>query len=385
MEVKKVPKVQFGDVARECRENYKGDQTGMPVVGLEHLEPETMTLHAWGTSADNNFTKCFHKGQVLFGRRRAYLKKAVVAPFDGICSGDITVIEAKADILNPELLPFIVQNDDFFRFAVGHSAGSLSPRVKWEHLQNYEFTLPSMAEQDELVELLRAMERTKNAYKELIIKTDELVKSQFVEMFGDPVKNEKSWAIKPIKELYSVGSSKRIYAAEQTKAGVPFLRVSDICSLIDGDNVQPSLYISEDKFAELESNDLVPTENDILVTSRGTIGRCYIIKASDKFYFQDGMVTWLKQKGFSIEPLYVSTLFAANSFSELLDKATNKTTVHYISIDKLAAIPIPVPPIELQKQFTAFVEHVDKSKFAAQQALADLTATQKALMRQYLG
>ena len=204
-------------------------------------------------------------------------------------------------------------------------------------------------------------------------------------MFGDPVKNEKSWAIKPIKELYSVGSSKRIYAAEQTKAGVPFLRVSDICSLIDGDNVQPSLYISEDKFAELESNDLVPTANDILVTSRGTIGRCYIIKASDKFYFQDGMVTWLKQKGFSIEPLYVSTLFAANSFSELLDKATNKTTVHYISIDKLAAIPIPVPPIELQKQFTAFVEHVDKSKFAAQQALADLTATQKALMRQYLG
>lgn len=175
-----MPKVQFGDVARECRETYKGDQTGMPVVGLEHLEPETMTLHSWGSSADNNFTKCFHKGQVLFGRRRAYLKKAVVAPFDGICSGDITVIEAKADILNPDLLPFIVQNDDFFRFAVGHSAGSLSPRVKWEHLQNYEFTLPSMAEQDELVELLRAMERTKNAYKELIIKTDELVKSQFL-------------------------------------------------------------------------------------------------------------------------------------------------------------------------------------------------------------
>lgn len=175
-----MPKVQFGDVARECRETYKGDQTGMPVVGLEHLEPETMTLHAWGSSADNSFTKYFHKGQVLFGRRRAYLKKAVVAPFDGICSGDITVIEAKVDVLNHELLPFIVQNDDFFRFAVGHSAGSLSPRVKWEHLQNYEFTLPSMAEQGKLVELLQAMERTKTAYKNLIAKTDELVKSQFL-------------------------------------------------------------------------------------------------------------------------------------------------------------------------------------------------------------
>lgn len=221
--------------------------------------------------------------------------------------------------------------------------------------------------------------------KQMLADLDELVKSQFVEIFGDPVKNERAWAMKPIKDLYSVGSSKRIYAAEQTTVGVPFLRVSDICSLIDGDNVQPSLYISEDKFAELESNDLVPTANDILVTSRGTIGRCYIIKASDKFYFQDGMVTWLKQKGFDIEPIYVSMLFAANSFSELLDKATNKTTVHYISIDKLAAIPIPVPPIELQKQFTAFVEQADKSKFAVQQQLAELETLKKSLMQEYFG
>ena len=92
-----------------------------------------------------------------------------------------------------ELLPFIIQNDDLYEFAVGKSAGSLSPRVKCEHLKNYEFELPDMEKQKELAELLWAMDNTKKSYQKLIVATDELVKSQFIEMFGDPVKNPFGW------------------------------------------------------------------------------------------------------------------------------------------------------------------------------------------------
>jgi type I restriction enzyme S subunit len=94
---------------------------------------------------------------VLFGRRRAYLKKAAQAKFSGICSGDITVMRAKADLL-PELLPFIINNDKFFDYAVKHSAGSLSPRVKFKDLANYEFKLPPKEQQAKLAELLWAMD-----------------------------------------------------------------------------------------------------------------------------------------------------------------------------------------------------------------------------------
>ena len=117
-------KVLLGDVARERRETCKGSKDGYPVVGLEHLIPEEITLSAWDEEKENTFTKLFRKGDVLFGRRRAYLKKAAVAPFDGICSGDITVIEAIPEKILPELLPFIIQNDALFDFAVGKSAGS---------------------------------------------------------------------------------------------------------------------------------------------------------------------------------------------------------------------------------------------------------------------
>lgn len=174
-------KVLLGDVAAERRETCKGSKVGYPTVGLEHLTPEEITLTSWDNSSDNTFTKMFHKGDMLFGRRRAYLKKAAVAPFDGICSGDITVITAKPNYLLPELLPFIIQNDTLFDFAVEKSAGSLSPRVKWEHLKNYEFSLPDMEKQHELSELLWAMDSTKKSYQRLVAATDELVKSQFID------------------------------------------------------------------------------------------------------------------------------------------------------------------------------------------------------------
>lgn len=170
-------KVLLADVAAERRETCKGRKDGYPVVGLEHLIPEEITLTTWSDGSDNTFTKMFRKGDILFGRRRAYLKKAAVAPFDGICSGDITVIEAKPKYLLPELLPFIIQNDALFDFAVEKSAGSLSPRVKWEHLKNYEFELPDMEQQRKLAELLWAMDATRKSYQQLISATDELVKS----------------------------------------------------------------------------------------------------------------------------------------------------------------------------------------------------------------
>lgn len=175
-------RVLLGDVATERRETYKGSKGGYPIVGLEHITPQEITLNSWDEGKENSFSKIFYEGDVLFGRRRAYLKKAAVAPFDGICSGDITVIKAIPEKILPELLPFIIQNDSLFDFAVGKSAGSLSPRVKWEKLKNYEFELPDMDKQRELAKILWTIDKTKKTYQKLLEKTDELVKSQFIEL-----------------------------------------------------------------------------------------------------------------------------------------------------------------------------------------------------------
>lgn len=136
------------------------------------------------------------------------------APFDGICSGDITVIEAKPNKIVPKLLPFIIQNDNLFDYAVEKSAGSLSPRVKWSHLQNYEFELPDLNKQRELAELLWAAEETKQLYKKLLLNTNKMIFAKFVELFGNIGEKKENWPYKPLSECCIINPPKTKEAAE---------------------------------------------------------------------------------------------------------------------------------------------------------------------------
>ena len=131
----------------------------------QQLRQQDLRIRSWGSVADGvTFTSVFQPGQVLFGKRRAYQRKVAVADFSGVCSGDIYVLETKdAQVLLPELLPFICQTDAFFDHAVGTSAGSLSPRTNWTSLADFEFSLPPLVEQADLVEVLRAIETTMEA------------------------------------------------------------------------------------------------------------------------------------------------------------------------------------------------------------------------------
>ncbi|AAW87608.1 type I restriction-modification system specificity subunit [Aliivibrio fischeri ES114] len=164
-------KVKFGDVVFEPKESVKDPVSeGIEhVVGLEHIESGDMYLRRSASiEGSTTFTKKFVKGDVLFGRRRAYLKKAAKAKFSGICSGDITVMRARDELLLPDLVPFIVNNEKFFDYAITHSAGGLSPRVKFKDLANFEFFIPSKTDQKKLLSLLEGLDES--LQNELILK-----------------------------------------------------------------------------------------------------------------------------------------------------------------------------------------------------------------------
>lgn len=152
-------RVAFGDVVRRSTERSPNPEAaGVDrYVGLEHLDPGELSIRRWGDVAGGTtFTSIFQPGHVLFGKRRAYLRKVAVPDFSGVCSGDIYVLEPRdKDYLLPELLPFICQTDAFFEHAIGTSAGSLSPRTNWQNLATYEFALPPLNEQRRIANLLR--------------------------------------------------------------------------------------------------------------------------------------------------------------------------------------------------------------------------------------
>ena len=287
--------------------------------------------------------------------------------------------------LDQEYLYYYLKSDFALQRIRAVATGSVRDNLKLEMLKEFPILLPPKNDQKTIANNLDRVKRIIELRKSEIDKMNELIKARFVELFGDPDNNEKSWDIDKMEHLCEVGSSKRIYQNEQSMEGVPFLRISDLVNRIDTGSKKCDLYIPIEKFAELKEQGLVPRSGDILLTARGTLGRCYIVQFDDEFYFQDGMITWLSNYDRRITALYISYLFEMPGFRKQIDALQAGSTVAYMSISMTKKLNIMVPPIELQNQFADFVKQVDKSKVAVQKALEKTQLLFDSLMQQYFG
>ena len=367
-------KITLGEVAIESKATWKSDKVGVPIVGLEHLEPGEISLSNWEIDSENTFTKKFSKGQVLLGRRRVYLRKAVIAPVDGICSGDITVIEAIPGKILPELLPFVIQNDKFFDYAVQGSAGSLSPRVKWEHLKKYSFELPSIDEQKILANKLWAAYRLKESYKKLLSTTDEMVKSQFIEMFS-------AMTTTPVK-TYVDDSFPGEWGTEDTIGdGVKVIRTTNFTNsgkLNLADVVTRSI---EDRKV---SRKQIKKYDTILERSGGTadnpVGRVVLFEEDDLFLCNN-FTQVLRFKDIDPRFAFYSLYYFYQTNKTAIRSMGSKTTgIQNLNMSKYLEIGIPNASDEEQKEFVAIAEQADKSKFELRKSIEAIDAVIKSLI-----
>ena len=348
--------MKLEEFARESRATHRGDKSGIPIVGLEHLIPQEIKFSEYDVDTENTFTKAFKKGQILFGRRRAYLKKAAIADFDGICSGDITVIEAIPGKVDPLLLPFIIQNEKFFDYAVSRSAGGLSPRVKWEHLKDYEFPLPPLEEQRVLADKLWAAYRLKESYKKLLTATQEMVKSQFIEMFGDQNTNDKGWSESLVKDEFKLSMGKtpaRNNPECWDNGNHKWVSISDMSSYTryTGDT---SEYITD--YAIADSGIKPVPKGTIIMSFKLSIGRTAI--TSEDIYTNEAIMAFadFDEKKFNIDFLHF--LIANKNWLLGAKQAVKGQTLNKESIGNAKII---IPPIEMQEEFASIYKQADKS------------------------
>lgn len=147
--------VKFGDIAKNISKRVEPSETDLEIyVGLEHLDPDSLKIKRHGVPADVAGQKLLvKKGQIIFGKRRAYQRKVAVADWDCICSAHAMVLEANSNTVIPEFLPFFMQSDVFMNRAVAISEGSLSPTIKWKALVEQSFLLPLKESQSNFIEL----------------------------------------------------------------------------------------------------------------------------------------------------------------------------------------------------------------------------------------
>ena len=244
-------KWRFDEFAQNISERVEPSQTDMDVyVGLEHIDPDTLHLSRHGHPSDVEGTKLrFYKGDIIFGRRRAYQRKTALATTDGICSAHAMVLRAKEDVVDPSFFPFFFHSKQFIDMAITISVGGLSPTINWKDISKQEFLLPPKSEQKRLAELLWAanemIEKEKKVLKELKDHIQIIIKENTTE-----TKNKRI----PFSNLVEINPTTTINTEE-----VSLITMPDISE--EGEIIN---YIKAQTY-ELKGKGLTPfKENDIL-------------------------------------------------------------------------------------------------------------------------
>ena len=355
-----MPKYRFDEIAINSTEKKKPVETDKDTyIGLEHLDSGCLEVTRWGAEVAPVGDKLvMHKGDVLFGRRRAYQKKVSIAPFDGIFSAHGMVLRPIESVITKEFFPFFISSDYFLDAAIKISVGSLSPTINWRDLAKLEFQIPPLDEQASLSSVLWAMNRLKMAYKDLLQQADALVQSQFVEMF----EGRQDAAYQTLEDCcvsVSGGSTPSMKHEEYYGGDIPFIKSGDVKT----DYVSSGALWLTQKALEETASKLIPKGTVIVVTRSGILKHDLPVAiASTPVVINQDI------KAFEPKPEFTSQYiaWAIRSKQDALLSKTRAMTVDNIESKELFEIPVMVASATEQERFSRFVVQTDKSKYYCQ-------------------
>ena len=336
-------------------------------IGLEHIEPGNFSITEWGSDVAPVSEKLImKKGDILFGKRRAYQRKVAIAPFDGIFSAHGMVLRPKTDVIDADFFPLFISSDTFMETAMRISVGGLSPTINWKDLKEQEFELPSLEEQQTIAKKAWAAYRLKEAYQRLLVATDEMVKSQFLEMQMTS------------SEVNTLGDF--IERITPTRCGNRELPVLSVTKAV------PITFQTERFDATVVSKD----QSNYIVVPRGYLVQGIHIDESNfgiQNLVDEGIVSpayklWRFKNDDAIPKLieyYLRSEMAIEYFTKKFVGATVPRR-QVIPKEDFLALPLNFPKIDEQKKFFDFFQQADKSKFELKRAIEAVDKVIKSLI-----
>ncbi len=155
-------------------------------IGLEHMDTKCINVTRWGSDVPIIGEKLvMHKGDILLGKRNAYLRRAAIAPHDGVFSAHGMILRPKTEIVDYDFFALFIASDYFFDEAIRISVGSLSPTINWKDLKELEFNIPALETQKKVAKALWSINKTIESYRNLLKKCDDLIEARFQELFDN--------------------------------------------------------------------------------------------------------------------------------------------------------------------------------------------------------
>lgn len=326
--------------------------------------------------------KEFKTGDYLLVRRSLYgsdfRERAPRADFDGCCSADILTIRENPKFIYNGYLLFVLYSKELWDFIVANSSGGLTRRIKWKQLAEFEFSLPPLEEQKRLSEKLWAAYEVKQSYLNMIAATDEMVKSQFIEMFGDPIVNDKQWP-----DYSCLSEVTQIVLGSTPNSKEPSYWDGDIRWITPAEMKDQSYYIYDtvrhitEEGRDAANLTMLP-EGTVLFSTRAPIGKVAI--AGKEMCCNQGFKNFICSEKLNNVFLYYTLKYKKDHLCSL----GTGTTFKELSKKTVESLKVAVPPIDLQERFEDIYNQADKSKSELRKSIESIDKVIKSLINENL-
>lgn len=363
--------MKFGDFADSINERVEpADAADEPYVGLDDLDSGDLHIRRWGKGSDVIGTKLrFRKGDIIFGRRRAYQRKLAVAEFDGICSAHAMVVRAKPAVVLPEFLPLLMMSDRFMKRAVEISVGSLSPTINWTTLKLEEFDLPPLEQQRCLASVVEGFDASLQRHLDLQASIASVLEAETKEHFDS---SSLSSAFVPLAEVADVAYGITLGRhRDALSLEAPYLRVANV--------QRHTLDLSEVKKVKCSTSELERFQlygGDVLLVEGHAdvrqIGRAAIWRRSDKGWLHQNHLIRARCHS-ELTPEYLC-LFANGVTGQAYFRERAKSTsgLNTINSTVVKEFRVPVPPLDTQERLLQQVESLREAENAATTSSASI-------------
>jgi len=376
-----IAEVSAGQGAPQGDENYSIDGTPFVKAGNLHdlINGESIDLiqKVNDDIASKYRLKKFPAGTVVFAKSGMSCLK-----------GYVYVLPTEAYVVNHLacIVPYFGLSE-YLKFYFMHNKpselirDSSYPSIRLSDISDIVINLPELSECMDIVKILKNTERVIKIKKLQLLEFDQLIKSRFVEMFGDPITNNKGWDVKDLNEITDVRDGTHD-SPKYVDIGYPFVTSKN---LVNGNiDFSTCQLISKDDLEKINQRSFVD-DGDILMPMIGTIGGAIIVKKDRDFAIKNVALIKFNKENSIVDRKFILNVLNSDSMNEFFNSIKKGGTQNFISLGLIRKIPTIIPPLKLQNEFALFVEQVDKLKFAVQKSLDETQTLFDSLMQKYFG
>lgn len=300
---------------------------------------------------------------------------------EGAIGSTLAILETREkNVYIPYVGKFLQSKNQYLRDTC---TGATIPHISRKALENIVIPLPSVEMQKYISNTIDKANSLIEKRKAQIKALDQLPLSVFYDMFGDSFTNENKFPVQPLSDIATVRSSKRVFVKEIVDKGIPFYRGTEIGSLAIGENISPTLFITEEHYNSLKEASGVPKIGDLLMPSICPDGRIWQVKDNNPFYFKDGRVLWVHFNNNDVNTTYVQYALKDKFIRDYLNIASG-TTFAELKIFSLKKVELMMPPLDLQNKFASIVEKIEAKKKVMQKSLLKLEDNYNSILQKSL-